>query len=356
MEPDKNRTWEKRPFKDSDREKLKALYENVQSRPFNPQHWSWQFREASAAEGYIWMADHQGTLAGQYATIPVRIQVRDKKIKGALSLDTMTRGDFRKQGIFVALARAVYQQLRSNGVRLVYGFPNDNSYPGFIKHLDFRVLEKLPALVRPLNISEIARVKTGNRLLSRWVGLPAQTLWDLIFTAGTGEEEIEIESPREFTPAVDQLFEELSPQFGNMLVRDYSYLRWRYDQNPKHDYHRFLAYRRGKLAGYCVCGRTERRGISIGLIVDLFASPRDRELAAALIDRALRGFREQKLALASCLLIPGSPFMKVLKRWGFIFTARRFPFILRNNTGDLAEDDVFSTRHWHITYGDGDFV
>ena len=135
MSPD--RTWIPRPFESEDRQRIAALYESVhEGRPFRYSEWEWLFANALSREGYIWVADHDGNLAGQYATIPARMQIGDNRENTALSLDTMTHPAYRKQGIFVSLAKSVYEELRSNGVKLVYGFPNDNSFHGFVKHLD----------------------------------------------------------------------------------------------------------------------------------------------------------------------------------------------------------------------------
>jgi len=351
-----DRSWEKRPFNKNDQEKIAELYKNVHSRPFELHEWKWQFQGAFAEEGYIWVADHQGTLAGQYATVPIRMQIANQNIKGALSLDTMTHSDFRKQGIFVTLAKEVYNQLGSKDVKLVYGFPNENSFRGFIKHLDFVVLENLPALTRPLNISEILRSKIRNGVVARLVGTPVQTVFDVLFKRKIGSRDIKIEQKPEFPKEVDQLFRELSPEFPNLVIRDYSYLKWRYDQNPQHNYDNFFGYRSGKLAGFCVCSRTERKGITIGLIVDLFASPSDEELIASLVKTAIQRFSKQKMMLVSCMLTKESPFKKILNKLGFIFPIKRFPFIIRRNTDDLDINNLITPRNWHITYGDGDFV
>lgn len=284
------------------------------------------------------------------------MQIAHQDIKGALSLDTMPHGDFRKQCIFVTLARAVYDQLGSKDVKLVYGFPNDNSYHGFIKYLDFVVLENLPALTRPLNVSEILRHKIRNGVVSKLVGIPIQAVFDVLFGKKKKTGDIKIEQKSEFPEEINRLFNDLSPEFANLVIRDYPYLKWRYDQNPQHTYDNFFAYRSGKLAGYYVCSQTERRGITIGLIVDLFTSPVDEELTASLVEAAIHRFRKQKMMLASCMLANESPFMKTLKRMGFMFPVKRFPFILRQNTNDLDINNLIQPQNWHITYGDGDFV
>jgi GNAT superfamily N-acetyltransferase len=349
--------WKPRPFGESDDEKVAALYESVhEGRAFNAPEWRWQFGEAVSDGGFIWVADDAGTLAGQYATVPVRMQVGKGTVRTALSLDTMTHPRYRKQGIFIALAKAVYEEIRSKDVKLVYGFPNENSIHGFLKHLDFFVLEDIPALMRPLDASRLIGKKIRSGILSKVLGTPVQAVFDLIFAGRKRGEGIRVESPPAFPEEVDNLFARLSGSFTNLVVRDHRYLRWRYDLNPRHSYERFLGYRDGVLAGYCVCSVTERDGLTIGLIVDLLAPPRDHELVGLLVRKAYERFRTLGVSAAACMLTSRSPFAGMLKRLGFLFPLRRFPYILRLNTDDVDPKAIRNVANWHITFGDGDFV
>jgi len=352
-----DRTWIARPFESEDRQKIATLYESVHGdRPFKTAEWEWLFADAVSSHGYIWVADHDGALAGQYATIPARMKIGNKGEDVALSLDTMTHPSFRKQGIFVSLAKSVYEELRSNDVKLVYGFPNDNSFHGFIKYLDFFVLEELPAMMRPIDASGLLLQRSWNGTMARILGRAAQSVFDLFATKKVKADDIDIRAADSFPEEVNDLFDRLSGQFENLIVRDHSYLRWRYDLNPRHTYERFIGYRNNRLAGYCVTTRTTRREINMGLIVDLFASPGDPDLAAALVARAVQRFKEQNAAAAVCLLTSRSPFVRTLRRAGFLLPARRFPFIIRINSGDIPPEAVRNVSGWHITFGDGDFV
>lgn len=348
--------WRPRPFESGDDGRIGELYRNVHDGAFDGKGWRWQFAEAVSRGGYIYLADDNGVLAGQYATIPVRMNVSGRRINGALSLDTMTHPGYRKQGIFVTLAKKVYEDTRSGGVSIVYGFPNDNSFHGFIKHLDFFVLDEIPTWIRPVSIPGFLLAKLGNRISASSVGKPLQVLFDLVFRPGGAGGGVEVRSEPVFPPSMDGLYEKASPLIGNHVIRDWKYLRWRYDDNPRHSYKRFFAYRSDEPTGYCVCGKTERDGIKIGLVVDILASPDDRASVSSLLRAALSWFREEGMLLASCLLPKGSPFLKTLKRAGFLVPKRPFPYIVRINDDSLDRKEIAEGRRWHITFGDGDFV
>lgn len=81
--------------------------------------------------------DENGNNAAFYGVFPIVINYDSKSYLVAQSGDTMTVPEHRKKGLFVALAKETYQLAHENGVRLVFGFPNKNSFPGFKHKLDW---------------------------------------------------------------------------------------------------------------------------------------------------------------------------------------------------------------------------
>lgn len=357
MEEKEDRLWKARPYREGDEKFLPDLYEIAMGRQIHLRSWKWQFKANPAGHGYIWFADHEGILAGQYAIIPIKMYIQGKLICATQSLDTMTHPGYRKQGIFITLARAAYEDAQSGGIELIYGFPNDNSWHGFMKHLDFFVLENLNAMTRPLNIAEVLRLKIKNRIISNAIGTLVQFIFKRLYSAYLkSDRDVRIEKASRFPEEVNKLFRHLAPKFKNLIVRDCNYLDWRYVRKPRHSYYIYLGYRGNTLQGYCVCGSTERKNIKVGLIMDLFAAPDDEVLVASLIRYALKNMAMENMMLASCVLTSRSPFLKTLKRLGFIFSLKSFPYILRINSSKLEPGTIQKIEDWHITFGDADFV
>lgn len=86
-------------------------------------------------------AEHIGYLAYNqqhqpiafYGVIPTVLWYNGKMILAAQSADTMTHPGYRNMGLFKALANLAYTLCKQEGIGLVFGFPNQNSLPGFIK-------------------------------------------------------------------------------------------------------------------------------------------------------------------------------------------------------------------------------
>lgn len=85
--------------------------------------------------GFIAFSKTSNLPAAYYGVFPIRCKARDKVILAAQSGDTMTHPQHQGKGLFTTLAQLTYDLARQQGISFVFGFPNRNSYPGFIKKL-----------------------------------------------------------------------------------------------------------------------------------------------------------------------------------------------------------------------------
>jgi GNAT superfamily N-acetyltransferase len=76
--------------------------------------------------------------AAYYGAFPTRFIFNDKIIVGAQSGDTMTDPDHQKKGLFTKLATKTYEYCKEINVPFVFGFPNENSLPGFKNKLGWQ--------------------------------------------------------------------------------------------------------------------------------------------------------------------------------------------------------------------------
>ncbi len=81
--------------------------------------------------------DEKDQPAAYYGVFPIILEYNSKDYMVAQSGDTMTAPDHRKKGLFTKLAKGSYKLSKDLGIRMVFGFPNKNSYPGFKNKLDW---------------------------------------------------------------------------------------------------------------------------------------------------------------------------------------------------------------------------
>ena len=82
--------------------------------------------------GYLAMT-HDNKPAAFYGVIPCRFKIQGEVLLAAQSADTMTHPGHRKKGLFVHLAKMTYDLARKEGIQFIFGFPNQNSYAGFVR-------------------------------------------------------------------------------------------------------------------------------------------------------------------------------------------------------------------------------
>lgn len=86
-----------------------------------------------------------------YGVMPCFMQYDHSTFLAAQSGDTMTHPGFRYKGLFVELANRTFELCREMGIRLVYGFPNQNSKHGLVNKLGWQMTENLDRFSIPVN-------------------------------------------------------------------------------------------------------------------------------------------------------------------------------------------------------------
>lgn len=109
--------------------------------------------------GYI-AYDEKGNPAAFYGVFACQATLNDRIIPVAQSGDTMTHRDHMGKGLFIQLAELTYELCRNLGFAFVFGFPNYNSYPGFVKKLKWEFPGKLNEYrwkVKTLPLAKVAK-------------------------------------------------------------------------------------------------------------------------------------------------------------------------------------------------------
>lgn len=124
-------------------------------------YWKWRFSENPFRTQSIYLMWDKELLVGHYAVCPVRLKVHGKLLKAGLSMTTMTHPAYSGKGVFTKLASALYSE---EDIDLVYGFPNNNSHRGFIKNLDWQNITTIPTFRLLINeeVKCVNNIRTSN--------------------------------------------------------------------------------------------------------------------------------------------------------------------------------------------------
>jgi GNAT superfamily N-acetyltransferase len=304
-------------------------------------HTAWKFFDNPVGRPLLVVAESDDRLVGQYALWPVELRIGGEVVLGAQSLDTMTHPDFRGQGMFPRLASACMDLAVDQGVRVLYGFPNANSYAGFVRKLNWDHTGDVPFLVRPLKPSAHSRVPgglgwladLGARLLPRRRGGG----WDLLQSEPTAAERAALWNG----PWL--------PARGTCSIhRSQSWEAWRFAPASRMSY-RWLSVRRdGELAGY-VCWGSDIRGPN-ALLSEICATDDgvlDSLIGAVITDARSRGHAFLTTATTVRAVIAA------LRRNGFL-RRTSLPFIVRSLSHKLLAANVHSHDAWQLVGADLD--
>lgn len=77
--------------------------------------------------------DEENNEGAYYGAFPIKVIFNNKELVAAQSGDTMTLVDHRGKGLFTKLAKHTFKYAAEVGVAFIFGFPNNNSLPGFKK-------------------------------------------------------------------------------------------------------------------------------------------------------------------------------------------------------------------------------
>ncbi len=358
--------WTTRAYEPGDEAGILALrrvtFGDIDQARLTPEVWRWQFADNPAGCAYIRLADHGGTIVGQYAAIPTRFRVgadRGGNRTFAMSCDTMTHPAYQRQGMFVRLAQELYEDIATRlGVTTVWGFPNPASYPGFRGKLAWFDVHEFPTFVKPLQSSRVLARYLGSRALANAVGGAADGLFRLVTPR--------VRAPRRCTVtpvgAFDGRFADLWDRHQTLAeviqVRDPAYLHWRYRAAPVFGYEPFEVTVDGALGGYLVLRSLTLFDMPFCAIVDLFPCPIvDAEITREVLAFAHLHAAAGGAAFLTALLPPKHTHH--LTRFGFLrvprmVNPRPWRFGCRCRPADEA---VFrSIDNWYVTYGESDIV
>lgn len=299
-----------------------------------------------------------GTVGAIYAVFPVRFTVGGREVLGAQSLDTLTDAAYRGRGLFVSQAREVYGRCRADGVALVYGFPNGNSAPGFFSKLGWRSLDPVPFLIKPLRSRYfLARVPKLGRALAR---LPDVELRNP-FTGRPGAGGLAVEPIRRFDAATDAVWRDYVASCGIAVVRDSTYLNWRFFDRPGEGYEVFgCRDASGRLRAFAALAIRVKHGGRIAYLMELLHDDGGEQAAAACLGHAVDRARAERCDALLAWNLEHSRNNPLLRAIGFVNMPERIrPIELHFGALPLvgaSGDSILDRKSWYLSYCDSDTV
>jgi hypothetical protein len=338
-------------YRPEDRRALDLLYRRVfgHDRANASQlRWDWQYaRNPNVPPGglQIWLAREGPTVIGQYAAMPVRLEVQGREVDGSWGMDVMVAPERRRQGVGEMLFRTWDRH-----VGAAMGLGLSPSSRRLFEKLRWPYLRAVPGLMKPLTRRAL-RQGTWPVAVNRLVS--AVTYPYIRFVARARPLAAQIEPLRHFDERFTELWERLRSRFGLSVRRDASYLNWKYVEPPHVRYFVVALKRDETVGGYAVYRHLQEPRGRVTLLVDFLADPAD----AAGIDTLLRWVdREARAADSDKIraIATHAGFRHALKKAGYFGVASDVDLTVKINAVDVGPKFYQDTDSWHVTMGDSD--
>ena len=128
-----------RGFREGDEKDILDLFNHVFNRNWPLSRWTWENKNNPYSTTYFNLAINNQKIIGQSGAIPLLFNHDGETIKTTRVQNVMVHPDFRKRGIFFQTLKNLTEYLKSKGEDFIITFPNDNSFPAFMK-LDYHHL------------------------------------------------------------------------------------------------------------------------------------------------------------------------------------------------------------------------
>lgn len=278
-----------------------------------PELFGWKHFSNPFGRSVILVAEAEGRIAGVRAFMRWNLVTPAGDVVHCVrAVDTATHPDFMRRGIFSALTRAALDEVRSEGIDMVFNTPNDKSRPGYLK-MGWKDVGPIGVLVHPTH--RMARRSAIEEALPD----PADFL----------------EDPQ---PAKD-IQGSMRRARGLRTPRTEAYVSWRFTEHPTARYF-------GVAAGQSTAiVRPNHRDGRRELVVSDLLGPHPRRAMAA----ARKAARSEYLAT---WFSAGSPERKAALMAGFVPVPRMRALSLVARPLREMPFDVFDLAKWDLATSD----
>lgn len=287
----------------------------------NAELFRWKHVDSPFGRSPIWLAEAEGRIAGYRAFMRWNlVDESGREWRAVRAVDTATHPDFQRRGIFRTLTTHAVEQVREEGVDLVFNTPNTQSRPGYLK-MGWVDVGRLPVAFRPTSLGAISRLARARTAAQKW---SEQSV--------TGESASSVVATRGFAELLDR-----QPRPTGLATRlNGDFFRWRYGLEPL----RYRAWAPQGVKAGVVLFRVRRRGAARECAVGHVVAPggdhwRVRQLLVSLT----------KAVDADYVLRIGGPDVRAgfapLVGQGPLFTAR-----------SVASDPPPTLAGWDLQLGD----
>jgi predicted N-acetyltransferase YhbS len=363
------RAWELSTYRESDKPDMLALIREEYGEVDRAQeaYFDWlRLQSPREIPQHVIREKETGRVLISGTSVAVRAVWHGQEIPALLGFDIIVSRAYRRQGIHTTLAAQSREDLQQAGYRFVSIFPNQKSMPVLVRSDQHHHISRVPLIIRPLNARALAERYIGYPVLNWCVSagweVAGRTLWREWRPSQNGHS-IQVVEDKELDEGYDDFWNEVKTKYEIMLVRDRTFLQWRFLDIPTREYQVLSARQENRILGYIVLRQADVRGTMAGLVADLLVQPGQQgDLAGLwLLHEALQRFKQAGLFLTGGLMLPHTQEYRIMRRAGYLdapgqFAPQPFNLFVRSYSDQPPLSVLTQPESWHVTIADHDAV
>ncbi|MBI5571099.1 MAG: GNAT family N-acetyltransferase [Desulfomonile tiedjei] len=314
-----------RPYAPGDERGILDLL-RICGHPRKAEFWPWINKDGPYGETVFEIAVVRGIVIAHYSVLPTFVLAGGSLERAGLAIHAAVHPEYRYAGNILEVARRVFDRCRDQGIRFVYGFPNENIWKVTLHLLHWKPITDIVALERHLEGLPTSR--------GRSVAVRDRVSFDERHT-------------RVAVPAVAG--EEMTS-----VYRTTAYLNWRYASNPQV---RYVLLEAGAtldtLAGYAVLKFYEKSNVRYVHIVEFGAAGLSADVFTALVIKAAEVGRQGGAEILSCWMFENALFYRVLEEIGLKAVGFKTHFAYRP-IDPTFDYELLRKERWLLQMGDSD--
>lgn len=311
-----------------DLDAVKALFLRVYGYARSQAEDTWRYTNTESGATPVMLVEKEGALVGSYAVWQTRIMCGGEIISAAQALDIMVDPAHNGKGLFTLMGEAMFRELETRGIKMLYGFPNPPSYVGHTRKMSWHPVTNIPRYIRIIH--PLHRFSFIPKIVAQIV--------HRIFDIAKPKQDSGVNSGKPSAELLEKIIQSTEfPKYSCRILRDSRWFAWRYaDSNGlTHEWlytqHGFAVFRMDN---------------GIIRISELWGD------AHRLLRQIIRIAYVRDATLV--MIVSNLPVLKKPLWWNGFLSLDRKPFIVRPLTTKSLPTNIHMAENWHIMSGDFD--
>lgn len=305
-----------RPYEDGEERELVHFLGGPFAHEAGLEHWRWKLRHAPTETANVFVATAGGKPVFHYGGIPLRFALDGPVVTAMVSVDALTAPEFRRRGLLTQGVTRAFAEWQAHGVAFTLGLPNEQ-WGSRTAAAGWQRLFPLQWLVRPLRPEVFAARRFGIPWL-RHASMLSRLWGNWLANSLRPDPEVEFRAVAHAGDAFDQLWKRCARDAMFSVVRDASWVQWRFLSSPARKYDVVLAYRNGEPAGYSATHIAKSSDRTSAFLAEILAPSSDAAARDSLLAGAVASAHEAGADILVALAVPGTDLHASLRRAGFL--------------------------------------